>query len=163
MKKKKLAICSDGTPAGNGYSYNVPIGNPIIELSFDNSDKYYHSEISNVLKIWLELEYESIAQRNLGIPNYFEWTVWEINKLPSEKILFSFWNSSPGANITKLLQVTSPVIQSLLLHLRHQNDFQRAKPIIPFAHWLREERLLLQPGIDALNDIESNLPLSTIR
>ena len=154
-KEDELATCDDGTFAGNGYSYQIPLGNPIVELSLDNDDEDYLGEIQSTLDKWLEIEYESIVQRNLGIPNYFEWTAWATNKLPTEKIVFSFWNTSRGANIQRLLQAVSPVIQSLLLHLRHQNDFQRAEPIIPFARWLKDEGFLPKPGVDALNDIES--------
>lgn len=154
-EESELALCNDGTLAGNGYSYQIPLGKPIAELSLDNDDEDYLNDIRSTLDKWLELEYESIVQRNLGIPNYFEWKSWTPNKLPSEKLVFTFWNDEPGANIQRLLNAISPAVQSLLLHLRHQNDFQRAKPIIPFARWLKDEGFLRKPGINALNDLES--------
>ena len=155
-EENELALCDDGKLAGNGYSYQIPLGKPIAELSLDNNDDDFLSEVQSTLEKWLELEYKNIVQRNLGIPYYFEWSSWLPNQIPGpESIVFAFWNTGPGANIPRLLRAISPSVESLLLHLRHQNDFKRAEAIIPFARWLKDDGLLGKIGLDALNDIEN--------
>ncbi len=156
-KEKSLETCSDGTRVGNGFSYQVPLGEPIIELSTDNDEENYVDEIMSTLDKWLDLEYANILQRKLGIPSYSEWKSWQSNQPPeTDNILrYTSWDDVPGANISTLLTAVSPAIESLLLHLRHQNNFDQVQTIVPLAHWLKEENLLKKAGLDALRDIES--------
>ena len=155
---ESLPVCADGKPAGNGFSYQVPLGKPIVELSLDNDDNSHLAEIRDALDEWLVQEYFNIMQRNLGIPTYLEWQAWQPNQVPGPaKIIYAFWNDAPGANILKLLTTVSPTIVSILLHLRHQNDFDQARAVLPMARWLQDKDLLGKLGSDALSDIESNL------
>lgn len=155
-KDNPLPLCDDGTLAGNGFSYQIPLGKPVVELSLDHDDENRLATIRLTLDAWLSLEYVNIMQRNLGIPYYLEWQSWQSNQTPEPaRVVYAFWNSEPGANISTILTSISPAIESLLLHLRHQNDFDRAQAIISLAHWLKEEGLLGKLGLDALRDIES--------
>ena len=130
----------------------------MVELSLDSDDERRLDAIRPIVNHWLELEYANIVLRNLGIPIYSEWQLWQPNQLPGPaRITYSFWNTVRGANISKLLISISPAVEALLLHLRHQNDFDRARAIVPLAQWLRDEKILGKSADDALRDVESQI------
>lgn len=166
-KDEPLSQTSDGRTAGNGFSYRVPLGKPLIVMSVDGYDEETLNAIRGSLDGSLDLEYMNIRYRGMDVAYYSEWQSWEPNQLPGPQIQWQFWNSTAGAHVDNLLANMRPLVQSLMFNLAAQIDSLGANPtdpytkwitaIIPFVDWMREMKSLDKMGLDALAKLKSRI------
>ncbi len=156
-KETRLDLPKAKTIAGNGFSYTVPLGKPIIELYAKAHSEDQLRTLAETLRIWIDIEYVNITYHRMGIPYVVECVTWETNEPPSQFDNYQFWNTAPGKNIPSILASITPAIQSLLLHLEAQGALDQAKFVIPLAQWLRTINALDGIGLEVLERLESRI------
>jgi hypothetical protein len=165
-KDEPLPLTKDGKTAGNGFSYRVPLGKPIVVMSVDEYDDPVLQTIRETLDRSLDLDYMNIRYRTMDVAYYLEWQTWEPNNLPEIPVQWQFWNSMPGAHIENLLANIRPLIQSLMFNLVAQTESVGSstlpytdwiKVIIPFATWMKEMGFLDKTGLDALDKLQTRI------
>lgn len=157
--------CKSGT-AGNGFSYRVPLGKPIVTMSVDENDENLLREIRKILDRSLELDYMNIRYRSMDIAYYQEWKSWETNRLPEATIQWQFWNTTPDGHLENILMNIRPLLQSLMFNLVAQIESAGSSTllpadginsIVPFANLMEQAGFLDPMGIDALGRLRSKV------
>jgi hypothetical protein len=139
---------------GDGISYKVPLGKPILSFSGSDDDSRLN-ELRRVLDIWLEVDYRNVALIRGGVPYVWEYLKWETNQPPSLLQTYQAWNPTPGMNIAGLLHYISPGIASLLHNLVAQDSLDKATRLIPIAEWLEQVGELDNEGKKRIEQIRA--------
>lgn len=128
-KEEPLEMTRDGGVAGNGASYRVPLGPPIVDIAVNDEESPEHRDlIRRCLNAWIELDYRNVRHFRMGIPYYEEWYSWETNVPPSPSTrIWHFWASETEKNIREIFDAIGPAIAALLNNFRAQKQGEKLK------------------------------------
>jgi len=142
----------NGRPAGDGYSYRVPLGKPIFEVDVKKQDaQEYRDSLRECLNKWVELDYRNIRHHQMGVPYTEEWKKWETNVPPSEREISHYSNAMPDKNIKEIMDSIGPSVTALLCNLRKQGQWGKVQSVAPFAEFAKGYGSLDPIGIDLLS------------
>lgn len=153
---------------GDGFSYRIPLGPPIVEINLRNADAMQkRDEIGDCLEQWLEFDYGNIRYHNTSIPITQDVSEWEPNTLvPNENIrVINFWNTNMNANIVEIIESIAPGVASLKTHFQKQGQEDKLERMKEFEKLVNEYvhlgilRRALERGPDVTTDdqdVESN-------
>ncbi len=139
FKKTELPILNDGTKAGDGFSYEIPLGEPITSIQLkqlENEDRQFRSALEMLISDAIELDYRNIAYRKGKIPYTEEEEVWAPGKLHRSHILFHL---ASDEKINALLHFIAPAITSLLIKWHVSGSEDDLAAIVPLAKLLYEK------------------------
>lgn len=151
-----LPNASDGSRPGDGFSYRVPLGNPIISVSVKEQEAaQFRDRVRSCLERWVGLDYRNLTHWRLKVPYVEEWVAWITNEppVPPGK-LWHFFNPAPDQNIKEILSSISPAIASLMHNLNHQKQFDKLKRVKPLAALIDTYGLLDGTAKDFVTDGE---------
>jgi hypothetical protein len=143
-RSEPLPPARDGTRAGDGRSYRVPLGDPIVSVSLKEQEaQTYRDQLRECLDRWLALDYRNIIHYRLHVPYVEEWREWVTNEPPEPPGAFwHFFNPTPEYNIGAILRSISPAIASLLHNLACQRQTNKVEAVRPLARLIRDYGLL---------------------
>lgn len=141
-----------GAACGDGYSYQVPLGAPIVDIFLKEQETQdYRDQLRECLNRWVGLDYRNIRHQQSGIPYSVEWADWESNAPPSSSArIWHYWNPGIDKNIAEILGSIAPAITSMLLNLDAQKQIEKLAAIRPVAELARDYDLLDPMGLDYL-------------
>ena len=152
-----LPKAADGSRAGDGFSYRVPLGHPIASVSVkDQEAAEFRDHLRECLDRWLTLDYRNLTHRNLKVPYVEELTDWATNELPREHgTLWHLFGPSKDQNIREILSSIAPAIASLMHNLNHQKQIERLDAVKPVATLIHEYGLLDGTAVNFLKESEN--------
>jgi len=142
-----------GEVCGDGYSYRVPLGRPMVDVFLKEQDApEYRDQVRKCLGYWLEQDYRNIAHHKTEVPFIEEWMDWTPNVPPeSPGRIWHYWSETPGHNVAQLLQAISPAVSSLLKNLDAQSQPDILRRVVPIADLVKEHGLLDPMGMEVLD------------
>ncbi len=155
FKRKELPMLYSGRKAGDGFSYEVPLGEPVGRIymeRLESEDRQLRLEIEETIKDAVNLNYRNIMNRQGNIPITEEQNVW----MGGEYRHSFFYHSMDDAKKKALLLYIGPAIISLLQNhtLEAGNDLES---IIHMAELLQRYRCLRLEGILLLEQIRTGI------
>jgi hypothetical protein len=118
--------------AGDGFSYRVPLGAPIIRISLSDP-KIDRDSITSCLNQWLELAHRNILHHRNGV-GYFEDILQYTRNEPSASVSsYQFFTYADVDRIRRILLAMTPGIESLMRNLIAQNKSDELGNVIPLA------------------------------
>jgi hypothetical protein len=140
---------------GDGYSYRVPLGKPIVDIFLKEQEaEVYRDKLHECLNRWIELEYRNITHRRMNIPYSEEWMGWETNVPPELSArIWHYWNSTADENVPTVLLSIAPAISSLLINLKAQNQTEKLEAILPIAQLAKAYDFLNPMGTEVLSEL----------
>jgi len=113
---------------GDGYTYRVPLGRPIVDLTIQqlNNEKPLIEKVVEALRIAIEVEQKNLTLRRLGV-HVVSWFPATIPNDPASlKITETpLWNTKPGQNVDKQLKSLKDIAMTLALNFLAQKDHTR--------------------------------------
>lgn len=154
-RSERLDCCQDGTIAGDGFRYLVPLGNPIVSVSVKEQEGTQFRDAARAcFENWLGLEYRNLIHHQQNVPFVEEWLTWTTNAPPGPPAHFwHFHNSTPGKNIREILSSIAPALGSLAHNLNDQKQFEKLDSVRPMLSLLQEYDLL---DVTLVNFLEGN-------
>lgn len=139
-----LENASDGSRPGDGFSYRIPLGNPIVSVSVKEQEAAeFREQIRGCLERWVGLDYRNLTYRRLKVPYVEEWITWVTNEPPTPPgNLWCFHNPTHDKNIKEILSSISPAIASLMHNLNRQGQYDKLEVVKPLASLIHEYGLL---------------------
>ncbi|HEX4825243.1 MAG TPA: hypothetical protein VFV19_13130 [Candidatus Polarisedimenticolaceae bacterium] len=139
-----LPNASDGSRPGDGFSYRVPLGNPIVSVSVkEHEAAAFRDQVRRCLERWVGLDYRNLTHWRLKVPYVEEWITWVTNEAPEPPAkLWHFFNDNPDQNIPEILSSISPAIASLMHNLNHQKQYGKLDVVRPLAALIHTYGLL---------------------
>ena len=124
-----------GSRPGDGFSYRVPLGPPIVSVSVKEQEATeFRDQVRSCLDRWVALDYRNLTHRRLKVPYVEEWVEWQTNQPPEPPgQLFHFFNPTPDQNIKEILASISPAVASLMHNLNHQGQLEKLEAVKPLA------------------------------
>jgi len=128
----------DGSPAGDGFSYRVPLGPPIVSVAVKEHEAVeFRDQVRRCLDSWVGLDHRNLTHKRLSVPYVEEWTHWNTNEPPGPEVLLRhFFNPGHDANIREILASISPAVASLMHNLNHQRQLEKLDHVKPLARML---------------------------
>ena len=138
--------------SGDGFSYRVPLGDPIVTLRMGGSETEDDSEsITKILNEWLEIAYQNILHYSNRVA-YIEDI--QLGDGPGESRppvhLYHFFTYPEDEQIRKLLLAMTPAIESLMRNLVVQNKPAHLQDVLPIARLARNYGGFFWSQADAL-------------
>jgi len=151
FKRTELRVMDGEKKAGDGFSYEVPLGEPVARINverLENEDRQFRSEIEETVKDAIDLNYRNIMNSRRKIAITEDQDVWTGGKYRQSL----FYHSMNDDRKKELLLSIGPAITSLLQNhdLLADNDLESIKNI---AELLRRHRCLSLEGILLLERI----------
>lgn len=137
--------------AGDGFSYEVPLGKPIVCIEIEKFKEDYENlriEIINKINQAIEIDYRNIANRNFNIPISEERDGWE-GKYNNSYI----YHLADKEKIQSMLRSIAPVISSLMINEHNLPNPEELKKVVEFAELLKEHKCLGLEGIILMENI----------
>jgi hypothetical protein len=133
-----------GTPIGNGRSYQVPLGHPVVSVSVkEHEASEFRDQLRACLDAWLALAYRNLTHRRLGVPYIEEWSAWKTNEPPqSPPGFWHFYSPAVEQNVPDILRSIAPAIGTLMHNLNSQDQTPKVDALRPLALLLHEYGLL---------------------
>ncbi len=151
-----LPKTAGGSDVGDGLSYSVPLGCPIVSVSVkDQEAAEFRNELRECLDRWLALDYRNLTYMRLGVPYVEELIHWETNKPPDRPgTLWHFFGATKDQNIREILSSVAPAIVSLMHNLNHQRQMEKLEAVKPLAKLIHEYGLLDGTAVNFLKESE---------
>lgn len=148
-----LPPTSDGTPAGNGRSYRVPLGSPIAEVILGGAGgERFRDSLRHCLEAWIDVEYENIRHFRTSIPFVIEPHDWQPSaRLPLTSNIWHFSNGTYDQNVREILGAIGPGITSLMQNLKAQGQGEKVEMVRAIAQLAWRYGALDPIGIEFLN------------
>ena len=155
-RSESLPKAADSSQAGDGFSYRVPLGPPIVSVSVKEQEAVeYRDQLRKCLNRWLALDYRNITHYRLKVPYVEEWTEWTTNEPPEPPTkLWHFFNTGKDRNIPEILSSISPAVASLMKNLNIQGQVDRLNAVKPLARLMKEFRVLDPTAQEFVKDEE---------
>jgi hypothetical protein len=134
-RSTRLPTAEAGVRPGDGFSYRVPLGNPIVSVSVREHEAIaFRDQVRSCLERWVGLDYRNLTHWQLKVPYVEEWVSWSTNAppVPPGK-LWHFFNATPDQNIKEILASIAPAVASLMHNLNHQGQLEKLKVVTPLA------------------------------
>lgn len=145
---------SRGAGKGDGMRWVLDLGPPFLRLTHENvNDPAFCERAVTVLRSWITRDRLALIYTILSVPIVPRFTHW--NTQPPEILeegLTYLANPGPGMNIGPLSQTVAPILVSLLLNLKLQDD-EAAYKFLPGLEWLAERGNLDRLGQGLLRDL----------
>lgn len=154
-ERRSLRELYESTPlqgAGDGFSYRVPLGPPIVDVVLSERDiDDQRQVIRTCIESWVELDYRNIRHRKMGVPYFEDWLHWQPNTPPNPTArIWHFWNPVPGYNVPGILRSISPAVTNLMMNLQAQGQTEELHAVVPLAGLLQQYEMLDPMGSDFL-------------
>lgn len=123
---------------GDGFSYKVDLGDPII--SFGNDDLFNKAKlrtIKGVLRNLVTMEQQNILFSKLHLP-HFNWTLEVITNEGFHHAWYHNWSGNP-TNVDRQISAMGPGLVSLGIHLRACGREDLVAGIIPLLRVIPKE------------------------
>jgi len=131
---KPLGAPANGQRAGNGFSYKVPLGKPILSISAGDEDtNEYRDRLWSCLNEWIRLSYENIRLFQMRVPYTIEFVSWEPNDVRPIWAMSPYRNPQVDKNIAEILEAMSPALGTLLANLRAQDQSSKWERVAKVA------------------------------
>jgi hypothetical protein len=142
--RKVMQPSADGSRAGDGYSYRIPLGKPVVQFALDQDEAPEQCDIiRKCIDTWVYLESRNLRHYKMHVPYTEEWKEWSPNVPPESGIqLWHYFNPTPDKNVREILAAISPGVASLFHQLRVQKQDQKLEQVIPICHLLGEYECL---------------------
>ncbi len=149
-----LPNASDGSSAGDGLSYSVPLGRPIVSVSVKEQEAAaFRDQLRECLDRWLALDYRNLTYMRLKVPYVEEWRDWVTNQPPEPPgTLWHFSSPTKDQNIRDILSSIAPAIASLMHNLKHQKQMEKLGVVKPVAKLIHQYGLLDRTAVNILNE-----------
>jgi hypothetical protein len=152
FKRKKLPTLDGGREASNDFSYEVPLGEPVVRIDLkrlESKDQQFRSEIEESIKDAVDLNYRNIMNCHGNIPITEERKIWMSDNWKDS----FFYHLMNDERKKSLLRSISPAITSLLNNYASEAT-EDMETIINMAKLLKKHRFLRLEGILLLEKIE---------
>ena len=136
---------------GDGFSYRVPLGNPIVDLTIFDLQKDVRKRATEALAIAINVEQTNITFRRLGI-HVASWLFNDVKPNEPESLATRggsvFWNGEPGRNVPHQIDSLKNIAITLALNLHQQGDADKLAHLAPvfrlfdkrtIPHWIMEK------------------------
>jgi hypothetical protein len=143
-----LPTLKNGTKAGDGFSYEVPLGKPIVNIQpeqIESEDRQFRLTLERLISDAVELDYRNISNYEREIPISEERS--------DENRSMSIYYVADDEKIKALLKSIAPAITVLLQNWRDSKSESDLKAIIAFAQLLYKYRCLDRLGIEYLEGL----------
>jgi hypothetical protein len=150
FRKVKLPTSKNNPiTAGDGFSYDIPLGKPIVCIQMEQIEKNYgnlRTEIERLISEVIEIDYRNIANRHFDIP---------ISEEQTDSHHTAIYHSANGEKIKAMLRSIAPIIISLMQNKHNLSSQSDLESVIYMAKMLRENRCLDIGGILLLEQLTS--------
>jgi hypothetical protein len=138
--RQELPLASDGTRPGDGYSYRVPLGQPVVSVSLDQEDtRERRDNVRECLDRWVHLESRNVRHYQMKVPYTEEWMEWTPNTAPTfPGKLWHYYNPTRDQNVPEILSSIGPAVASLYHQLRIQRQDAKVEQVVPLCRLLEE-------------------------
>lgn len=140
--REPLKNIPSGKFHGDGYSYRVPLGAPIVSIFLKEEDTHEQRERIRVcLDGWLALEYQNIWHYQMRIPYSLDVLKYQTNQPPnftgSVRSFRYHISREPEAHVRSILLSIAPAIESLIRNLAAHKQADKLVEVLPIAHLAR--------------------------
>jgi hypothetical protein len=140
---------------GDGYSYQVPLGEPIVRMSLkEEQTEDQRNRIRNCLDKWLAFEFQNIFHFQTKIPYSEDILKFKTNEPPdtpgSVSTMRHYVSHEVGSNITPILLSITPAIASLIRNLYAQNQLQEVAEVLSIARLARRYGAVFRAMVDSM-------------
>jgi hypothetical protein len=114
---------------GDGYTYRVPLGHPIVDLTILQLKKPLIEKAIEALHIAIEVEQKNLTLRRLGV----HVASWFPKTIPNDPTSLKptgvsvFWNTKRGQNVDEQIKSLKDIALTLALNLNAQKDHTRLR------------------------------------
>lgn len=139
-RRKELPLAADGSRAGDGYCYHVPLGKPVVDVSVEDEQTHkWRDMIRTCLDRWVQMEARNVRHHQMGVPYTEEWVDWSPNEPPAfPSQLWHYFNPTPDQNVPQILSAIGPAVASLYHQLRVQGQDRKLAQVLPLCRLLSE-------------------------
>lgn len=129
LKKSKGAKIGKRREHGDGYTYRVPLGRPIVDLTILQLKKPLLEKAVEALRIAIEVEQKNLTLRRLGV----HVASWFPAAMPNDPTSLKptggsvFWNTKKGQNVGEQIKSLKDIALTLALNFNAQKDHTRLK------------------------------------
>ncbi|MBE0540430.1 MAG: hypothetical protein IH623_03505 [Verrucomicrobia bacterium] len=128
---------------GDGYEYHVPLGNPIVSLSFSDVNQEGRASAIASLTLAINLEQTNITLRRLGV----HVASWFPDIQPNDPASLQksagavFWNGIDGRNVPKQIESLKDIVITLALNLNAQGKIDDLALLAPVFKFYRMDEM----------------------
>lgn len=117
---------------GNGYTYRVPLGRPIVDLTIQELQKPISEKARAALHAAIESEQKNLTLRRLGV----HVATWFPDAMPNDPTSLKpaggvFWNNKRGQNVNEQTKSLKDIALTLALNLNAQKERAKLKHLAP--------------------------------
>jgi hypothetical protein len=128
---------------GDGRKCDLPLGPPILSISIDDVENETRmEEYREILASPLRMEQDNIAYRHLQVHFYRCLHRFSTNKPVEGEIFYCVGNPVPGTNTAEQLESIKPIIATLALNYKIQNQKENLMRLKPIVQLLPQDELM---------------------
>ena len=119
---------------GDGYSYRIPLGNPIADLTVADLETAKRQSAIDAMEEAVKAEQRNITNRRLGVHIVTTFPGAPSNDaswLRRHKGGGTFWSTEPGRNVSQQLEELKNLVTVLALNLHAQGDVKKIDHLAP--------------------------------
>ena len=145
FKRTKLPTLDGGKVAGDGYSYKVPLGEPVVQIDIkqlENEDQQSRSEITESVKYAIELNNRNIMNCHGNIPITEDRNAWTGSEFKLQFFYHQMNDERKKSLLLSIGQAIVPLLQNYDCEAPEELD-----SMIDIAEFLIRHRCLRLEGI----------------
>lgn len=145
---------NDGEGKGDGMLWTVNLGPPFLRLTMEDlRDPAFRDRTVTILRAWIAKDRRRVTLSQLAVPVITSMVGWSTNSIDglTEQIAY-FGNTQRGVNISPMCQTVAPILVTLGINLKAQND-EAAYTLLPVLQWLDSQNHLDERGKELLRDL----------
>ncbi|OHE85570.1 MAG: hypothetical protein A3G75_13710 [Verrucomicrobia bacterium RIFCSPLOWO2_12_FULL_64_8] len=140
-KSRRARIDKKGK--GDGYSYRVPLGNPVVDVTVPELEGEKLDKAREAITVAIRLEQANITYRRLGV----HVASWFTDIVPNDATSLAtvggsfFWNSTPGQNVGGQIDALKNIGITLALNLDAQGQTAAIADLAPVFKFFKKQTI----------------------